>query len=428
MRQRVSAALAHVAGTSSLPEPSTATYSGPMRHVHRAVSGLAPFLLGLTLLGLPAAPTHQLPASVPAAAARSSATLPSVTFVRRAAGLDQAVAVTSAKDGSSRLFVSEKAGLVRVVRDGTVARRPFLDLRSRVRADGEGGLLSIAFHPDYRHHHLVWVAYTDRAGDLRIDRFRARTARAGHALLSSRVHLLDVPHPVFTNHYSGQLVFGRTGLLFVSTGDGGSAGDPNDHAQDISSLEGKILRLRVLGAHRACGHPFCIPPGNPYAGSTPGRAEIWASGVRNAWRFSVDPVTGDLWIGDVGQDRFEEVDHLRAGQGGANLGWSCREGTSIYDASRCRSGTTYVDPVWTYDHSYGQALIGGFVYRGARYAGVLGGRYLGGDYESGRVFVGTPTGISTVGHLDQLTSFGVDDGRELWATTLTGGLYEVRAA
>ena len=403
-----------------------------MRHVHRAVSGLAPFLLGLTLLILPSASGHQLPTSapsaVPAAVTRPSATLPTVTFVRRASGLDQAVAVTSAKDGSTRLFVSQKTGEIRVVRGGTVARRPFLDLSSRVRANGEGGLLSVAFHPDYLHHHVLWVAYTDLAGDLRIDRFRARTAHAGHALLSSRVHLLDVPHPVFTNHYSGQLAFGTSGLLFVSTGDGGSGGDPNNHAQDLASLEGKILRLRVIGSHRACGHSFCIPPSNPYAGRTPGRAAIWASGVRNAWRFSVDPVTGDLWICDVGQDRFEEVDHLRAGQGGANLGWSCREGTSVYDGSRCHAGVTYVDPVWTYDHSYGQALIGGFVYRGARYAGVLGGRYLGGDYETGQVFVGTPDGVETVGHLDQLTSFGVDDGRELWATTLTGGLYEVRAA
>jgi glucose/arabinose dehydrogenase len=403
-----------------------------MRHVHRAVSGLAPVLLGLALLGLPAAPAQQLPSSpsstAPAAVTRPSETLPAVTFVRRASGLDQAVAVTSAKDGSNRLFVSEKSGRIRVVQNGTVAARPFLDLSSRVRADGEGGLLSVAFHPDYLHHPVLWVAYTDLAGNLRIDRFRARTAHAGHALPSSRVHLLDVPHPVFTNHYSGQLAFGTTGLLFVSTGDGGSGGDPDNHAQDLASLEGKILRLRVLGAQRACGHPFCIPPGNPYAGRAPGRAAIWVSGARNAWRFSVDPVTGDLWIGDVGQDRFEEVDHLRAGQGGANLGWSCREGTSVYDGSRCQPGVTYVDPVWTYDHTYGQALIGGFVYRGARYAGVLGGRYVGGDYETGRVFVGTPNGIATVGHLDQLTSFGVDDGRELWATTLTGGLYEVRAA
>src|SRR3954466_994633 len=148
-----------------------------MRHVHRAVRGLAPLLLGLTLLSLPAAPADRLPtpapSTVPAAVTRPSATLPAVTFVRRASGLKQAVAVTSAKDGSSRLFVSQKTGEIRVVHDGTVAARPFLDLTSRVRADGEGGLLSVAFHPDYLHHHVLWVAYTDLAGDLRIDRFRA---------------------------------------------------------------------------------------------------------------------------------------------------------------------------------------------------------------------------------------------------------------
>jgi glucose/arabinose dehydrogenase len=207
-----------------------------MPFLHRAVLPWTPLVLGVAMLGLPTAAAHRppmsAPAAVPAAVALPNATLPAVTFVRRASGLDQAVAVTSAKDGSSRLFVSEKAGQIRVVHGGTVAARPFLDLSSRVRADGEGGLLSVAFHPDYLHHHELWVAYTDLAGDLRIDRFRARTAHAGHALLSSRVHLLDVPHPVFSNHYSGQLAFGTTGLLFVSTGDGGSAGDPDNHAQD----------------------------------------------------------------------------------------------------------------------------------------------------------------------------------------------------
>ena len=250
--------------------------------------------------------------------------------------------------------------------------------------------------------------------------------------LSSYHRVIDVPHPAaFTNHWGGQLAFGPGGLMFLSTGDGGSGGDPPNHAQNRKSLQGKILRLRVLGAHHACGHAYCVPAGNPFRGATPGRGEIWALGLRNAWRFSVDQTTGDLWVGDVGQDRFEEIDRIPAGVAGANLGWSCREGPAEFNGSRCSATTTYLEPVWTYGRDYGSTVTGGFVYRGSRYAGVLAGTYLGADFGSGHVFVGDAGavgGLETVGDLEGITSFGEDDGHELWAVTLDGGLYELSAS
>jgi len=354
---------------------------------------------------------------------------PAITVTSRATGLSQPTQVTSAHDGRARMFVVEKTGLVRIFAGGRMLARPFLDLRSRVRADGEGGLLSIAFHPRYKSHPVLWAAYTSTSGALRVARFRARSATASRVPPSSYHRVIDVPHPAaFTNHWGGQLAFGPGGLLFLSTGDGGSGGDPSNHAQDLNSLQGKILRLRVLGAHGACAHAYCIPAGNPFRGVTPGRGEIWALGVRNAWRFSVDQTTGDLWVGDVGQDRFEEVDRIPAGVAGANLGWSCREGLAVYDGARCRESQTYLEPEWTYGRDYGTTVTGGFVYRGSRYAGVLAGTFLGADFGSGRVFVGGAAGLETVGSLEGITSFGEDDGHELWAVTLAGGLYELSAS
>ncbi len=377
-------------------------------------------LLGVATAVLLAGP---LAAQTPAHAAP-----PGVGFVQRVGGLSQPTQVTSAKDGSGRLFVTEKSGLVRVIVDGKLRARPFLDISRRVRTDGEGGLLSIAFHPGYSQKPYVWAAYTNRAGDLRVARFRAPSPTSNRVPSSSNRRVIDVPHPAqFSNHFGGQLAFGPKGRLFLSTGDGGGGGDPANHAQDRTSLQGKILRLTVLGARKTCGRAYCIPPTNPYAGKTPGRGEIWALGVRNAWRFSFDSATGDLWVGDVGQDRFEEIDRIPAGMAGANLGWSCREATAVYEESRCRSTRHYLEPEWSYGRDYGATVIGGFVYRGEKFADQLGGDYVGGDFVSGRVFTGGTTGLTTFAHLDSMTSFGEDDHRELWAVTIDGGLYQLAA-
>lgn len=352
----------------------------------------------------------------------------SITWDRVASGLAQPTQVTSARDGSGRVFVVEKQGTVRVFRKGRLLARTYLDIRDRVRDEGEGGLLSIAFHPSFRSRPFLWAAFTTESGDLRVTRFRATTSRAGRVSAVTGRKVITVPHPQqFTNHFGGQLVFGRGRHLFLSTGDGGGGGDPFDHAQDLGSLQGKILRLVVLGAHDKCGRAYCIPKLNPYAGAVAGRGEIWVSGVRNTWRFSVDRGTGDLWLGDVGQGSFEEVDRIPEGQGGWNLGWSCKEAFATYDASRCRSGATYRDPVAAYGRDYGSSITGGFVYRGDRFADLLGGHYVAGDFGSGRVFHHDGVQIVTAGRLPGVTSFGEDGNNELWAVTYDGGLHRMGA-
>ena len=388
------------------------------RPVRRCLIGLAAVLLAVPLAGLPGAP-----------AANAGTGKPTPEFVLRAEGLSQPTHVTSARDGSGRLFVVEKGGRVRVLVDGELVARPFLDIHRRVRTNGEGGLLSIAFHPRYESKPYLWAAYTNKDGDLRVARFRAPSATSNRVPASSYQRVLDVNHPAqFSNHYAGQLAFGNDRQLYLSTGDGGGGGDPSNVAQNRRSLQGKILRLSVIGARRACKNAYCVPSTNPYAGKKPGRGEVWAIGLRNGWRFSIDSTTGDFWVGDVGQNRFEEIDRIPSGTGGANLGWSCLEATATYEDSRCRTGTTYLEPEWSYGRDFGTSVVGGFVYRGERFADELGGTYIGGDFGSGRVFTGTSTGLSTMAQLDGLTSFGEDADRELWAVTIDGGLYELTAA
>jgi glucose/arabinose dehydrogenase len=346
----------------------------------------------------------------------------SITWVQRAGGFEQPTQVTSAHDGVNRLFVVEKAGRVRIVANGKVVARPFLDIRSRVKDDGEGGLLSIAFHPHFAKHPFFWVAYTNAAGNVQVSRFRANGPHSATARVGSEKHLLTVTHPhQFTNHFGGQL-----GFLFMSTGDGGGGGDPFNHGQSKNTLQGKILRLQVIGAKKSCGKYVCMPHSNPYAGKKAGRAAIWLVGLRNAWRFSVDQKTGDLWIGDVGQDAVEEVDHVT--HGGLNLGWSCREGNTVYNADRCTAGRHYFAPVFTYTHDYGKSITGGFIYRGSKFASTLGGSYVAGDFVSGKVFYSAGGHLVTAGELASVTSFGEDDAHELWAVTIDGGLWQMSAA
>ena len=390
------------------------------------------YLISLVAAALVAAPLIVTPVGTAQAAGLAALAAParaaaSISWASRASGLDQPVQVTSARDGVNRLFVVEKPGRIRIVKDGRLRAKPYLDITSRVSDGGEGGLLSVAFHPQFAQHPFFWVAYTNNAGDVQVSRFRAKGPHSKTARRGSEKHVIRVPHPrQFTNHFGGQLMFGPGNELFMSTGDGGGGGDPFNHAQSKKTLQGKILRIHVIGAKHDCGKYMCVPASNPYAGKKKGRGAIWLIGLRNAWRFSVDRNTGDLWIGDVGQDAVEEVDHVT--RGGLNLGWSCREGNTVLNASRCKSGRSYFAPVYTYDHAYGRAIIGGFIYRGSRFASVLGGRYVGGDEVSGRIFYSSGGGLVTAGQLDGVTSFGEDDSRELWAVTFNGGLFQMSAA
>jgi glucose/arabinose dehydrogenase len=363
---------------------------------------------------------------VPAGSA--SAAGASITWTRRATGFVQPTQVTSARDGTGRLFVVEKAGRIRIYVGGRVLATPYLDIRSLVKDAGEGGLFSIAFHPAWKTSPYFWVNYVNNAGDIRVARFKASTYRSNTVSPSTVRTTIDIWHPdQYTNHFGGQLAFGRDRYLYVSTGDGGGAGDPGNRAQDTTSRLGKILRMQVVGASSTCGRAYCIPPTNPYSSSTTAKRAIWAVGLRNPWRMSFDAANGDLWIGDVGQSRQEEVDRIPAGVGGRNLGWSCREGRLVYNASRCRSGTTYAAPSYAYARSYGTTITGGYVYRGTKYRSILGGRYIGGDFGSGRIFYTTSTGIRTAGSLPNVTSFGEGGTREIWAVTYGGGLYRMAA-
>ncbi|MBC8163837.1 MAG: PQQ-dependent sugar dehydrogenase, partial [Roseiflexaceae bacterium] len=270
--------------------------------------------------------------------------------------LDRPVYVTHAGDGSKRLFVVEKAGTIRVVRDGQPDQTPFLDIIDRVGSDGsEQGLLSVAFHPRFVENGRLFVNYTDKRGDTVISRFDS-DGQAANAASERMLMKIDQPYP---NHNGGLVKFGPDGFLYVGMGDGGSAGDPHNNGQRLDSLLGKMLRLDVDG-----GEPYAIPAGNPLASGS--GAEIWASGLRNPWRFSFDRATGDLYIGDVGQNAIEEISFQQTGQGaGANFGWNVTEGSQCFRGS-C-DPAQFVLPVAEYSHEFGCSVTGGYVYRGAAY-------------------------------------------------------------
>jgi glucose/arabinose dehydrogenase len=385
-------------------------------------------VVGLTTLGGAAradatvVPSPGLPSSLSA-----NPRTVSLTFVKRASGLRQPVLVTSAP-GSSRQFIVERAGRIRVFFKGHLLARTYLDLRGRVNSSGgEEGLLGLAFAPDFVRSHKLWVTYTTRTGALRLSRFIAPSATASRVNAFAEKVLLTVPHPQFQNHNSGMLAFGHDGELYLTTGDGGGGGDPFAHAQNRRFLNGKLLRIDPR--HSCGGKLYCIPASNPYARSKVFRKEIWAYGLRNAWRFSVDKARGDLWIADVGQNRFEEVTRIPFGKKGWNLGWSCREGKHLFNASRCSSAVTYRAPTIEYSHALGDAIIGGFVYRGSNYAKVLRGLYVYGDFGSGRIWVygrGVSHQVASIG-ASRLTAFGQSRGGELFAVTLDGNLYSLKA-
>jgi len=364
---------------------------------------------------------------VPTALAAPAARAPVIGFVRRGSGYGQAVLVTNSHDGSGRLFVLDRLGRVLVRRPGTTAPALYLDLRHVVNHGGdEQGLLGLAFYPGFRTAPLFYVAYTRSDGALQISRFVLPSYSVPRVNPALEQRMFAVAHPTYTNHNAGMLVFARDRMLLISTGDGGGAGDPFRQAQKLSSLSGKLLRIDI---RRTCPplRYYCVPPDNPWVGVTGAHPEIWDRGLRNPWRFSVDPANGDIWIGDVGQDRYEEIDVTRPIAGGRDFGWSCREGRAIYNSSQC-FGNPLTSPVAVIAHPAAEALIGGVVYRGRLYASVLTGRYIVGDYITGTVWTMVLGGrLSVSGHLSGITSIGTTQGNEVYATTLTGGLYQLTA-
>ena len=282
---------------------------GPLAHLAALVL-LAGGVIGLTACGDDAT-TAQAPVSEERSGAirDEAATRPPFRLTRVAGGLRDALYVTGAPGQASRLYVVRQSGTIRIMQRGRMLRAPFLNVARQIRSGGEQGLLGLAFHPDYARNGRFYVNFTDTSGDTRVVEYRR--ARANRARATSARTLLRIPQP-FANHNGGHIAFGPDGLLYIATGDGGSAGDPEGNGQDTSSLLGKILRIDV--DRRDGGRQYGIPSGNPFA-TTGGRPEIFAYGLRNPWRFSFDRTRGDLWIGDVGQNRVEEIDFLRRGPG-----------------------------------------------------------------------------------------------------------------
>lgn len=338
--------------------------------------------------------------------------------------------LTDANDGSQRLFLVEKQGRVRIIRDGKILDRPFLDISALVESRGtEQGLFSIAFDPDYASNGQLYVNYTAKAGngDSVIARYRISVDPDVVDPESAQV-ILQIDQPA-ANHNGGQLQFGPDGYLYIGMGDGGFSGDPQNNAQNLGVLLGKMLRLAVRGAAT-----YTIPPDNPFIGQSSARPEIWAYGLRNPWRFSFDSATGDLYIADVGQDAWEEVDFQpRSSHGGENYGWNRLEGTHCFKpTTNCdKSGT--VLPVAEYGHDQGCSVTGGYVYRGHKYP-ALYGCYFFADYCSGRIWGLRQAGdgnwqLAQLLKTDvQVSSFGQDAGGESDVLDLRGDVYRLVAS
>lgn len=342
-------------------------------------------------------------------------------------GLSSPVDITHAGDGSGRLFITLQGGRV-VIFDGVqILSPPFLDINSLVSSGGERGLLGAAFHPNYVGNGFFYVSYTDTAGDSVIARYSV-SLDPNRADPTSGVILLTIPQP-FSNHNGGQLHFGPDGYLYIGIGDGGSGGDPQNNGQDLGTLLGKILRIDVDS-----GFPFTVPPDNPFVGVVGAREEIWSFGLRNPWRFSFDRLTGDMFIGDVGQNSWEEVDFQPANStGGENYGWRLMEGNSCFNpAINCNNGTLTL-PILAYDHSVGCSVTGGYLYRGSKNPN-LNGLYLYGDFCSGLIWGAQEDGLggwNTTVLLDtnfSISTFGEDESGEIYFAHLSatdGTIYQV---
>lgn len=293
-----------------------------------------------------------------------------------AEGFNEPLVIVNA--GDQHLFVGEKAGKIWRLRvNGEKRSVPFLDISGRVKSNGdEQGILGIAFHPQYKQNGFFFVTYTNKQGDIVLSRFNV-TNNPHKAAGSSELILLVTEHP-FENHNAGCLQFGQDGYLYMSEGDGGNAGDPHNNAQDPSVLLGKMLRLDVNSVNG-----YTIPPTNPFVGIEGYRPEIWAMGLRNPWRWSFDRLTGDMYIGDVGQDLWEEVDFQPASStGGENYGWNCYEGVAPFEPVHCSNGEVVTFPIITYPHGDDCTVIGGYVYRGTQFPDMVG-KYFFNDYCSG---------------------------------------------
>lgn len=349
---------------------------------------------------------------------QSESAFAQIQLIPVATGLASPVFVTGARDGTRRLFIVEQAGTIRVMPDDGGQASLFLDIRPRVRAGGEQGLLGLAFHPSYSTNRRFFVYYTRTAdGAIVVAEYAASPGNPGLADSTERV-LLTIPHPSFSNHNGGMLAFGADGYLYIGVGDGGSGNDPFNNAQNRNALLGKLLRIDV--DRQSGGLPYAIPPSNPFAGFIDGRDEIFAYGLRNPWRFAFDRQTAQLWVADVGQGSREEVNTPI--QHGGNYGWRVFEGSTCTgnDPALCVS-SNYLFPVFEYAHTGGRCSItGGYVYRGSNNS-LPQGLYVYGDFCSGEIFTWNGTTQQVLSDTTlSISSFGEDDDGEIYVVGLEG--------
>lgn len=354
------------------------------------------------------------------------ATLP-VALEPVASGLSFPLYLT-APAGDARLFIVEKGGAIRIVKDGVLLPTPFLSLAGRVSTGSEQGLLGLAFDPAYASNGRFVIHYTDLAGNTAVSLFRVSATDADLADPTSETVLLTAEQP-FTNHNGGQILFGPDGMLYIGLGDGGAGGDPGGRGQSLADLLGGILRVDV-----GSGTGYTVPPDNPFVGQAGARPEIWSYGLRNPWRFTFDPFTGDLYVADVGESAWEEVDVVTQTGGagrGLNFGWNVTEGNHCYASTPCdQAGLT--PPVLEYSHDEGCSISGGYVYRGAAIP-ALQGHYFYADYcrgwvrsfrfQDGQALESQQWSALAPG--GSIPSFGQDAAGELYILTAEGGVFRI---
>ncbi|MCC6627102.1 MAG: PQQ-dependent sugar dehydrogenase [Chloroflexi bacterium] len=373
----------------------------------------------------PPPPPTPGPTAVPTPAAGA----PPLALERVVANLDAPLNVQHAGDGSGRLFILEKIGRIRIARGGELLPEPFLDIIEKVSVRGaERGLLGLVFHPQYTTNGLFYINYTDVNGDTMIVRYQVAKGNPDRADPTSAKTILFIKRQ-YPNHNGGQLVFGPDGYLWIGTGDGGGANDPHDNGQNTNVLLGKMLRIDVDR-----GDPYAIPPDNPFVNRPGYRPEIWAYGLRNPWRFNFDRATGDLYIGDVGQNRWEEVSVAPAGsKGGLNFGWSIMEGNHCFKPTDGCDERGLTAPAVEYAHSQGCSVTAGHVYRGRRLPALVG-TFIYGDFCTGRVWGLTRQANGAWVTRDlftsrmQISSLGEDaDGELLVVSYQSGEVYRLIA-
>jgi glucose/arabinose dehydrogenase len=351
-----------------------------------------------------------------------SAFAQTIALQQFASGFSSISEITHA--GTSRMYVVQQGGLIRIVEaDGTINSTPFINLSSVISFTGERGLLGLAFHPNYAVNGYFFVYYTNTAGNLVIARYNRSTTNPDVANPSSAAILLTIPHPGQTNHNGGCMRFGPDGYLYISTGDGGGSGDPNGNSQNTMALLGKMLRLDVNGI--TSDSNYFIPSTNPFA-IAGGAQEVWASGLRNAWKFSFKRGSSEMWIADVGQGQLEEINKVSATTPGLNFGWRCYEGNSVYNNSGCPAASVFTFPVAQYGHTGGACSItGGYVYTGTAYTN-LQNKYLFADFCSNRigwVDSTTPANITwTPAFTGGFTTFAEDVNGELYIAGGSNGI------